>query len=283
MTPFSVIIPAHNEAHVIARCLFALSPAAITGEAEVVVVCNGCTDETATIARSVGEWVKVIETPVASKPVALNMGDAEVRFFPRVYVDADVVLSAAGLRLLVKRLRQGPELAAAPAVRLDLAAASWPVRQFYAVDRRLPWAKQGIGGSGVYALSAEGRGRFDAFPAITADDGYVRLQFAPNERALVDDATSIVTPPRRLGDLIAIKSRSHFGTYELRDNYGELFKNVGEANTWPLIRLATNPCRWVGIALYSYVKLIAKRRARAKCARGHRHQWERDESSRRPQ
>src|SRR5262245_58336894 len=47
----SVVIPAHNEARVIERGLSSLLEGARPGELEIVVVCNGCTDDTAARAR----------------------------------------------------------------------------------------------------------------------------------------------------------------------------------------------------------------------------------------
>src|SRR6478735_2382051 len=49
----SVVIPAHNEAQVIEPNLRALLAGVEPGAFEVVVVCNGCTDATADIARRV--------------------------------------------------------------------------------------------------------------------------------------------------------------------------------------------------------------------------------------
>ena len=48
----TVIIPAHNEESEIARCLDALRPSDRPAELQVIVVCNGCTDGTASVARS---------------------------------------------------------------------------------------------------------------------------------------------------------------------------------------------------------------------------------------
>ncbi len=47
MRTASVVIPAHNEARGIRRCLSALLDSARPGEFEIVVVANGCIDETA--------------------------------------------------------------------------------------------------------------------------------------------------------------------------------------------------------------------------------------------
>ena len=63
----SIIIPAHNESDVIRRCLESALAGVKSGELEVIVVCNGCLDNTAELARTFGECVTVIETDVASK------------------------------------------------------------------------------------------------------------------------------------------------------------------------------------------------------------------------
>src|SRR5680860_1419657 len=63
----SVVIPAHNEAGVIRRCLTTLLDGVEPGALDVVVACNGCSDDTAAIARSIDPTVRVVETDVASK------------------------------------------------------------------------------------------------------------------------------------------------------------------------------------------------------------------------
>src|SRR5690606_33559241 len=109
---------------------------------------------------------------------------------------------------------------------------------------RLPSSQEGIGGSGVYGLSEAGRKRFGEFPNVTADDAFVRRQFKPHERATVDDAYSIVTPPKTLAGLIAIKTRSHFGNYELDALYPHLQGNRGPSNRPALLRMALQPRYW---------------------------------------
>src|SRR4051812_46956466 len=94
----SIVIPAHNEAAVIGRCLSGLTQGAAPGELEIIVVCNGCTDGTAHIARSFGQDVRVVETQIASKAAALNLGDEVASGFPRFYVDADVRLPLDSVR-----------------------------------------------------------------------------------------------------------------------------------------------------------------------------------------
>ena len=92
-------------------------------ELDVVVVCNGCTDGTANTARRFGSAVRVIETDVASKVHALNLGDQVARSFPRVYIDADVVITADAIRAIANRLEQGDVLAVAPTPNINVAGS----------------------------------------------------------------------------------------------------------------------------------------------------------------
>ena len=213
--PISVVIPAHNEEDVLGRCLNAALQDSRPGELEVVVVCNGCTDRTAEIARGYGDRVSVIETPKPSKTSALNLGDTLVRGFPRFYVDADVMLPVASIRRIATRLADGDTLAASPVMDLDLRGSSLAVRAYYRVWRRLPYVREGMIGVGVYALSEEGRGRFGEFPDVIADDGYVRMLFSPAERTRVDAAPVCVYAPGQLSELVRIKTRSLLGRYQL--------------------------------------------------------------------
>lgn len=279
----SVIIPAHNEEAVLPRGLAALTTGAALGELEVIVVPNGCRDRTADVARAFGTThypVTVIETAQAGKANALNVGDAAATGFPRIYIDADVVLPLEAARALVARLAKGDMVAVAPRAQLALGASTWAVRAFYDVDRRLPSYHVGIGGSGVYALSAAGRARFGAFPEITGDDAFIRRLFKPEERMSVDGAYSVVTPPRNLAGLVAIKTRSHFGNYEINYRLPHLTCNVGSGNHRALAALAAQPALWPRLGMYAYVKVAARIRGYWRFRFGNHQSWERDETSR---
>jgi len=58
--PISIIVAAHNEAVVIERCLSAMTIDAEPEEFEIVVVCNGCTDQTAALVRAMDYPIQVI-------------------------------------------------------------------------------------------------------------------------------------------------------------------------------------------------------------------------------
>jgi hypothetical protein len=276
----SVIIPAHDEGSVVARTLKAMTQGAAPGELDLIVVCNGCTDDTARVARSFGPPVRVIETEIAGKSQALNLGDRAAYGFPRIYADADVVITLETIRTLARRLEQGGVLAVAPTPQFDLSGCSWPVRACYDIRALLPSAREGIGGSGVYALSAAGRGRFHEFPKVTADDGYIRIQFQPEERETLATANSMVFPPRTIKDLIATKTRAHYGSFELDKRYPGIWQSRrGESNHKSLLRLFKNPLLWPRLAVYCSVTAIAKYRAKTRL-RDSISSWERDKTSR---
>jgi glycosyltransferase involved in cell wall biosynthesis len=275
----SIVIPAHNESRVIGRALRALTTGALRDELDVVVVCNGCTDNTATIAREFGDRVRVIETALASKPHALNLGDQVARAYPRMYVDADVVVTLSTIRALAQRLERGGVIAVAPRPYFDLTGCSWLVRAFYDVRCRLPSFGEGIGGSGVYALSEIARCRFGAFPSLVADDAYVRVQFKPVERETLASVHSIVFAPHRINNLIAIEARADFGNFELARLYPELWTNKGSSNRKTLIGLLKRPLLWPRLFVYLFVRIIARRKAKS-LRPGNAFFWERDDTSR---
>lgn len=279
--PISVIIPAHNEEGVIRRCLDALTAGAAPGELEVIVVCNGCTDRTAAIVVAYGPPVRLVEIDIASKSAALNFGDRVARGFPRFFVDADVVIPLRAIRETATMLVRGEALAAAPRFEADCTTSSLAVRMFYRAWTSLPYFDDGMIGSGVYAISAAGRARFKQFPDIIADDGYLRLLFAPGERRTVTTCSFTITPPRTLDGVIHIKTRARAGVYELREKFpGLLVHGTGTA-VRSLVRMLSNPRRWPCYAVYGYVTLLTRLRARRKLQNNQRNHWERDESSRR--
>lgn len=260
----SIIIPAHNEATVIGRLLATLLERTSRTEFEIIVVCNGCTDDTADIARKFGSAVEVIEVSVASKVYALNVGDDSATCFPRFYVDADVMVTPNVLRALARRLEVGDVLVCSPVGQYEVSKSSWPVRQYFRVRACLPSAREGVGGSGVYALSEAGRRRFGTFPNVLADDSFVRLQFDPRERASLKSETSTVYAPRDLRSLLAVRSRIYHGLLELSSLFPTDRSHRSVENGVALAKLAAKPQLWAGIAIYLYVSLTARARARTR-------------------
>ena len=276
----SIIIPAHNEEKVIEPTLAGLIAGVNSGEFEVIVVCNGCTDKTAALVTTYCKKIKCIETPIASKSYALNLGDSEANYFPRIYQDADVVLSSEATRQIALVLLSGKYLAAAPTMRMNFKKASWPVRSYYKVWQKLPYVKEGMIGTGVYALSENGRNRFRYFPQIISDDGYVRALFKTHERTTIDSCYSVVNAPVDISNLLKIKTRSRLGYYELKKNFPELRNNEEKKYSNAVYNLLKAVDLWPKIPVYFFVNIIARIRANRQLLNRESYTWERDESNR---
>ena len=274
----SIVIAAHNEAMVIGRCLDALEPAIATGEIQVVVVCNGCADNTAEIARR-HAGVEVLELDVASKAAALRTGDRVAVSGPRIYLDADIVMTARAARDVLAALEESPALAARPPILFDTAGAEWPVRKWYAIRQRLPSIQNALWGAGTYALSVPGRARFTEFPDIVSDDLFIDSLFAQHESEVVRTDPVVVHTPRATGDLLRILIR----TYRTQSDVQRAGQGgaISAGQRGQLRDIAGLVVRRPGLAPAAavYVAIIAIARLRARLSSSSA-AWERDNSSR---
>lgn len=276
----SIIIPAHNEANVIVQCLNAMLPESPSDGPEILVVCNGCSDNTANLARQVSDKIKVIETDVASKSHALNLGDQAATGYPRFYVDADVILPWDAIVEVSDELARGDIFAAAPLMDVDLRRRSWFIKSFYKVWLQLPYCRTGMIGSGVYALNDAGRRRFDQFPEITSDDGYVRLLFSTRERKTVESCTFTIRPPKTIAGLIAIKTRAHFGNLELQVKYPKMQEKEQSDHVSALKQMIGHPTSWPALGVYMSVRVISRLKANWRFRFGDHRKWDRDDTGR---
>ena len=276
----SIIIPAHNEEKVIRYCLAGLLSGIESDAFEEIVVCNACSDRTASIVHEISEKIKCIEVDKASKTHALNVGDTAAHGFPRVYMDADVRMASKDVMKMADARETGSLMAASPCMKMDMAHASWLVREYYEIWAALPYCRAGMIGVGVYALSEEGRARFDKFPDIIADDGYIRLLFASDERGLVPGVISVVRAPYNLSGLLKIKTRSRLGGYELRKKYPHLFEHDDKDYSSVFSDMMGSWRLWPKVLAYLFVNLLSRMRAQSHARRIGFSGWERDESSR---
>lgn len=281
----SVVVPAHNEAAVIGRCLDALFEDVEADELDVIVVCNGCQDSTAEVARTSGHDVRVIELPEPSKSAALRAGDRAARAFPRLYLDADVVLKGSSARRILQHLGDGA-VAARPPIHYDTDRASGPVRSYYRARSKMPAVLRSLWGAGVYGVSAAGRGRFDAFPDLGADDLWIDGQFEPTEIDIVPCDPVRVAVPRRSRDLLRTLRRTYRGKAETRGGPAAVRRSRGTTvrALGDLSRLCLrSPVSGLDAAIYAWFAIGA--RVLFAAAQSGRPPgagiWERDDTSRR--
>lgn len=276
------MIPAHNEARVIGRLLDSLLADSSKDETDIVVVCNGCTDDTARIAAERGPRVRVVEIPTPSKHTALRTGDEHARGFPRLYVDADVVIAGADVRALTEPLDDVSSgiLATAPERRIPLAGCAWRVRAYYQVWQRLPAVREGLFGRGVIAVSKAGHARIAALPPLMADDLAASLAFAPEERLVVGAAGVVVHPPRTWPDLIKRRIRAAVSTAQVEEQQTPTGPSARTSKADLTTLLRGEPRLFLAVVVFVAAALIARRKAEKAIREQDFGTWLRDESSR---
>jgi hypothetical protein len=278
----NVIIPAYNEGQVIGRLLDRLVVPAQRGELDVVVVANGCTDDTVEIAAAFGPPIRVLTIASASKPEALAAGDRAVRGFPRVYLDADVEIGAEDLRALQAELQHPGVLVAAPEREFAMTGRSWAVRWFYDVWTRLPEVRRGLFGRGVIAIGEQGHARLAGLQPVIADDLAASVAFKPHERAIASGARVLIYPPVTLADLLRRRVRVAESAAQFETTAGmpdSRATRTQPANLVPLARMG--PAMTLRVGLFLAIGMIARLRAVRSLLSNDYSMWHRDESSRR--
>lgn len=255
----SVVIPAYNEAGTIGTTLECLLRGAWKDEFEVVVVCNGCFDDTASVVRNVAPEVKVLELETASKTAALNEGIATAKHSTIVLLDADIKTSANAVRMLIKSLKSHDADLAYGNAHFNITSSSCLVKAFYQVWLQNPYFdRQKVGG--FFALSFRGLGRLGKFPETTNDDEYVRRKLI-QKSVFVRAAYYVVEAPRVLSSLMRVRSRVYRGNAELSDVDAGLDTHHRLRNGLNFLnRIFVRPNLWAGAVVFALVAVAARLR-----------------------
>ena len=273
----SVIIAAHNEEAVIGACLDALFVQTAAGPLHIVVSANGCTDATADVAHA--REVTVIERSQPGKAAALNAGELVTDGFPRIYLDADIVVPPDALAGIIAALDDTPGmLAAVPCRRVNTVGRPWLVRAYFSINERLPVFNDGLFGRGMIALSAEGRARFSAFPEVVADDLFLDSLFLAQEKVIVTAVEVVVEAPFTLDDLMGRLVRVRRGNRQLRKaaRAGGLIVRHSDRRAWLRV-VAGDPRLFSAVIPYVVITVTAAHRARRSVSSS---DWGRHESKR---
>jgi glycosyltransferase involved in cell wall biosynthesis len=250
----SIIIPAHNEAGRIGGNLTLLTLGAEPDEFEIIVVANGCSDATAEVARSI-PGIRVIDLPAPGKSGALRAGDAAATRLTRIYLDADVALSAHEARALAKTVVQPGIHAATGRRRIVTRGSSLGVRAFYAINKRLPVYDDGLFGRGVVAVGPIGRARFDEFPDQIADDLFLDSLFSHDEKCQVDDVVTTVVAPRTTTQLVRRLARVRSGNRAMRTHTAA---RPASNSSWLRHVVLPRPWLWPAGVCYAAVVVAAE-------------------------
>lgn len=274
----SVVIPAHNEEAVIERTLRGVLADEVPN-LEIVVVVNATTDRTADIARNLDPRIIVIETSTPGKTNALNLGEEVVKTFPRVFLDADITLAPGTLSGLLEATSESHPIVS-PRPVYDLSGCSIAMRLYMQAEAYNHYYGQGApNGSGCFSLSEEGRSRWEEFPELIADDGFVQNQFQPCESKTVSNSGATVLPPRDIPSMITVRARVRRGRFELGSRYPEIMGKHQSEVGGVLTRMLLRPWTWPALSIYCWVRVRERQLARRQLATGETG-WGRDETAR---
>jgi glycosyltransferase involved in cell wall biosynthesis len=277
----SVVIAAHNEEAVLGSCLDALLDQRGSERMEIVVSANGCTDATVQVAARRG--VTVVDRSEPGKAGALNAADEVAGSYPRIYLDADIVVPPGGIDAVLARLHAADRpKAVVPRRNINTVGRPWPVKAYFSINERLPVFRNGLFGRGMIAVSAEGRARFDEFPTMIADDLFIDSQYADAEKAEAVEVGVLVEAPYTTKDLLNRLVRVRRGNVQMRaaSAAGDLGIDVRSSDKWAWLRdvVAPNPQLAFAAIPYVVITVLASRLARRGTPATA--SWGRDESTR---
>jgi glycosyltransferase involved in cell wall biosynthesis len=240
----SVIIPAHNEEDYLGSCLamllasHAVEEAGVPVPVQIIVAANACTDRTvaiahsyAPVARSRGWTLQVLDLERGGKTHALNAAEPHVSGSVRAYVDADILVGPALLAQTWTALRGDAPLYASGSFEVA-PAATLATRAYREIYKRVPFVTRSIPGAGYFSVNAAGRRRWDRFPEIIADDLFVRLNFAPEERIRLEESFRWELV-EGFAALVRVRRRQDQGTRELLARFPELARNEDKPSFAP--------------------------------------------------
>jgi hypothetical protein len=216
---FSVVVPVRDEEAVLPKSVPALLDAS-GDQAKIVWVCNGCSDRSAEIirtlsARSSSNHTTVLELPLPGKAAALQAGDDFLaQLFPRFYIDADVLISAADFAVLSTYLSEDWADLVSPGHAFDTQGISLLSSAVAACWLELPHARE-TAFSKVLGLSATGRGRWERWPDVTGDDIFVAAKIPAARRRMLGRAVAITRPPADFWGWVRMRARWCRGEREL--------------------------------------------------------------------
>jgi glycosyltransferase involved in cell wall biosynthesis len=189
----SIIIPAHNEQNYIRRTLEAARRQTLRNF-EIIVVCNGCSDQTAQEAREFCD--QVIVMPERGLSRARNLGAQAARGTILVFLDADTLLEQHALEVIARRFT--PEFAAGTLKGCpDLPRRSYQLMYF--IKNSQHRLRLHEGSSGVILCWKEhfiATGGFDEALHVTENSDLIRKLRFFGRYAFIGD-TCVTTSMRR--------------------------------------------------------------------------------------
>jgi len=258
--PLTMLIPAYNEAQVIASCVRA-ALATDYPALEVVVLDDGSTDDTAFVAEEAGQGdprIRVLRDGVnLGKAERLNRGFQLARSELVAICDADTHMHPLALRLLVARMLRSPlnvAVAGGPHVtnRVNLLTAMQTIEaaSIIGLIRRTSALRGRVGTvAGVLALFRREHvlevGGFRGQMATEDIDLTWRLLMAGWHTAYEPDALIGMQAPSRLSSLWAQRCRWARGQGEVLHDHLGTVAHWRQRGMWPTVLESLLSLVWV--------------------------------------
>lgn len=300
----SIIIAAYNEVSCIKETLALLHTDEGLGHYQLLVVCNGCTDGTEELVINEFPQVLCFNLAKPSKALAIRYAESLNPGFPRIYLDADIAMTAQSAHTLIKQAKaHAAPCLLIPSSKLISNNSAGLVKSFYRTWYNTPHVQTSGYGAGTYVLNKAGRDGFGQWPKLIADDAFVRRQFAHGNIHVTQEANVAVRAPKTVWSLIKVKSRSKLGNLELKAYVAQTdqtdesqtdenqtisaSKNV-KTNDTAATNLAAEPNTitqpsaqntWYDQVVYLVINLIASIIAKWQFLTGYK-TWQRDDSNR---
>ena len=277
----SIVIPAYNEATILAATLSNLMADNMLNECTIVVVCNGCVDSSIDVladfkqmhapsltAKSIS--LVIINEAKASKTHALNVGVNSANADVTILLDADILVSGADLCALASHLIEKKLKALSPQVYFDTQKSDRFVKAYYEVERASHYNNY-LRLSNVIALSAECIEEVFPLPDVIADDEYIRRSLAEGEYCIDKSTSFAFIAPKTLSSVAAVLARVERGNMQLNKmNLRSTSNTSGSAEKTPR----------VARCVFILTKLFAKVRAKLEYNSALKNKWHRDQSTR---
>ncbi len=218
---------------------------------DLIVVCDGCTDDTAAVARSMGfPSVRVIEVPESKgKPAGVNLGMASTDAEVVVFCDARQRFDKDTIPHLVRWFSEDSTGAVSGALEIETAesASGRGVDAYWRLEKLIRQMESDMDSSvgctgAVYAVR---RACFQPIPEDTIlDDVVVPMQIASQGHRVRFDATALAFDPQSLD-----------GDKEQRRKVRTLAGNFQLIARYPLWMLPTAHRLWWKLILHKYLRL----------------------------
>jgi hypothetical protein len=200
-------------------------------------------------------------------------------------MDADIQMRLSGFDRMAEALMKGDADAVSPSPYFLCDASAPVVRRYFRVYERHPYLTRGVGGSGVWGVSTEGRAALGTLPDIMADDNYVRARFPSHRQARITlgrEIGPLIQAPRTRADLLRCEARWRSGDAQLARLRDDIV-NRNDALFRPgdlMVAMRRNWSDPLGLLSYFGIKLLGRGTRLGNQARQRDHIWHRDETSR---